>query len=98
MRQFYLYILLCSDQTYYVGITNDILRRVAEHNQGIASNSYTNKRRPVELMFYEVFYDPQEAIRREKQIKKWSHAKKEALINSDFNQLVALAKKPKGNC
>jgi len=67
-----------------------------EHNQGLNSDCYTVSRLPVELKFHEIFTDPNEAFRREKQIKKWSQAKKIALINQDWELLVKLSnsKKP----
>jgi putative endonuclease len=87
----YLYILKCSDDSYYTGITNNLERRLYEHNMGIHEDCYTFKRRPVKLEFCQEFSDPNEAIVREKQIKGWSRAKKEALINNDFEKLVQLS-------
>ncbi|MBI1222804.1 MAG: GIY-YIG nuclease family protein [Bacteroidetes bacterium] len=92
MRIFYVYIVLCSDSTYYVGITNDLVRRILEHNSGKFQNSYTAHRRPVKLVFSEKLFDPSEAIRREKQIKRWGQAKKKALIAGDFKSLPHLSK------
>jgi putative endonuclease len=90
---FYVYILKCSDGTYYTGITNDIVRRVDEHESGKHKQSYTYERRPVELVFYEIFTDPDTAIAYEKKLKKWSKLKKEALIEAAYHKLPALAKK-----
>jgi putative endonuclease len=64
-----------------------------EHKTGSHADSYTYKRRPVELKFYAEFTDINLAIQTEKQIKKWSKAKKEALINNEFDKLPNLAKK-----
>jgi len=64
-----------------------------EHQAGKYSDSYTYSRRPVLLEFYQEFVDPNQAIMIEKQLKKWSKAKKEALINNEFDKLPNLAKK-----
>lgn len=93
MKIYYVYILKCSDDTYYTGITSDLSSRLQEHQIGKHKGSYTFKRRPVELVFYCEFTNVEMAIEREKQIKKWSRAKKEALINDEFEKLVNLAKK-----
>ncbi|MCK9480983.1 MAG: GIY-YIG nuclease family protein [Bacteroidia bacterium] len=93
MNQYYTYILKCSDGSYYTGITNNIDRRLQEHEEGLNETCYTYKRRPVKLVSCEMFIDVNQAIAREKQIKKWSRAKKEALINSEWNDLIKLSKK-----
>lgn len=87
MKLFYVYIVKCSDESYYVGITNDIQRRIEEHNAGISIRSYTYKRRPVELVFYEVFNDFQVAERLEKRLKGWSRKKKQAMIEENWEKL-----------
>ena len=86
------YILLCADKSYYIGITNDLDRRIEEHNTGIDPKFYTFSRRPLLLKHYEQYKNVNEAISREKQIKKWCRKKKEALINGDFEELKKLAK------
>ena len=88
-----IYILKCSDNNYYTGITSDLTKRLIDHNSGKYKDSYTSKRQPLELMFYAEFTDINFAIEKEKQIKKWSKAKKEALINNEFELLPNLAKK-----
>ena len=93
MKQSYVYILKCSDNTYYTGITSNIEKRIKEHQSGVYNESYTYKRRPVELIYYAEFTSIEVAIEKEKQIKKWSKAKKEALINNEFKKLPNLAKK-----
>jgi len=93
MRLYYVYILKCSDDSYYVGMTNDIIRRLGEHQSGSNMNSYTYSRRPVELVFSTVFQDARRALDKEKQIKGWSRKKKEALINEHWSDLVQLSKK-----
>ncbi len=96
MKIFYVYILKCSDDTFYTGITSNLTKRLESHQSGTYKGSYTSTRRPVELIFYCEFTDPNMAIEKEKQIKKWSQVKKRALINGDFEQLPNLAKKKFG--
>ena len=81
------YILKCSDNSYYVGVTNNVERRLEEHNSGLNRNSYTFKRRPLELVYYESFQTADDAIKFEKKIKGWTRKKKEALINENWNEL-----------
>lgn len=92
MEIYYVYILKCSDNSYYIGITNDLSRRVDEHNDGINPTSYTHNRRPVELVFSSEFNDVNQAILFEKQIKGWSRKKKEAIIEGKWNLLPQLSK------
>lgn len=82
-HNYFVYILRCSDGSFYVGVTNDIDRRFAEHQDGYNPTSYTHGRRPVELMLVEWFQHIDQAIDREKQLKGWSRKKKEALIAGD---------------
>lgn len=93
MKLSYVYILKCSDNTYYTGITSNLDKRITEHQMGKHVDSYTYARRPVSLKFYAEFTDINIAIATEKQIKKWSRAKKEALINNEFEKLPNLSKK-----
>ncbi len=90
---YYVYILKCADDTYYTGVTNNIERRFLEHKTGEDVNAYTFRRRPLQLVFYAEFSNVEFAIEKEKQIKKWSKNKKEALINGDFELLPELSKK-----
>ena len=92
MKFYYVYILLCSDGSYYVGVTNSIESRFARHQSGYNISCYTYSRRPLELKYLEVFESISSAITREKQIKRWTRRKKEALINGDLNLLKALSK------
>lgn len=80
---FYVYILRCADGTYYTGHTDDLDRRIAEHQSG-ALAGYTQDRRPVDLMFSETFQTRLEALERAQQIKDWSRKKKEALFKRDW--------------
>lgn len=93
MKIYYVYILKCSDGTYYTGFTSNLEKRFVEHQTGKYKDSYTYSRRPLNLFFYAEFTDPNIAIEKEKQIKKWSKAKKEALINNEFEKLPNLSKK-----
>lgn len=78
------------------GLTKQqIEARVWEHNEGIC-DGYTKKRRPVRLVFTETYDRVTDAIERERQIKGWSRAKKEALIALDYEKLPELSKKPAG--
>jgi putative endonuclease len=97
MKIYYIYILKCSDDTYYTGFTSNRSKRFEEHQAGKHRDSYTFKRRPVNLEFYAEFTIASIAIETEKQIKKWSKAKKEALINGEFEKLPNLAKKKNFN-
>ena len=92
---YYVYIIKCSDNSYYVGVTNNLQKRINEHNDGIDSMSYTFSRRPVELVFNQEFLDVNDAIIFEKKLKGWSRAKKEALINNRFEDLPLLSKNRK---
>ena len=92
MKTYYVYMLKCADKTYYTGFTNDLDRRLSEHQEGYNPKSYTHNRRPVELVFFETFNDPNNGIAFEKKIKKWSQKKKEALINKKWERLKELAK------
>ena len=92
MNTYYIYILLCSDNSYYIGFTNNLEERVLQHQNGVNSSSYTYKKRPIHLIYSEEFIDVKQAIEREKQLKKWSRAKKEALINNDLVKLKNLSK------
>jgi putative endonuclease len=93
MKVYYVYILKCADDTYYTGFTSNLENRVEEHQQGKYEDSYTFKRKPIELVFYCEFSNVEMAIKTEKQLKKWSKAKKEALINGGYEKLPNLAKK-----
>ncbi len=89
----YLYIVRCRDGTLYTGVTNNLEKRLLEHNMGVNPEAYTFKRRPVELVYYEMFQNYTLAFEVETRIKKWSRAKKEALINENWDRLIELSKK-----
>ena len=91
----FVYIVECSDGSFYTGVTNNVDRRVAEHNEGLNNKAYTFKRRPVKLVYHVSFTDPQYAIAIEKQIKGWSRKKKIALIKGEWERLPELSKRYK---
>jgi len=84
----HVYIVRCRDNALYIGTTSDLAQRIARHNRG-AGCGFTAIRRPVSLVFSESFETRQQASARERQIKRWTRAKKEALIDGD----VALLKR-----
>ncbi|MCK6556373.1 GIY-YIG nuclease family protein [Candidatus Binatia bacterium] len=92
MRSFYAYMLRCSDGSFYVGHTDDLARRVAEHEIG-AVGGYTASRRPVELVWSDEFQAREEALAAELRIKGWNRAKKESLLHGDWDRLRLAAKK-----
>jgi predicted GIY-YIG superfamily endonuclease len=91
-KPFHAYMILCSDGTYYVGHTDDLERRFAEHEQG-GKCAYTSLRRPVKLVWCEQFTTREEAKATEVRIKKWNQTKKAALIRGDFGTISSAARK-----
>ena len=87
---FYVYILRCSDGSFYTGHTDDLEQRLAPHKRGEIPG-YTRGRRPILLVFSEDFSARQVAFERERQIKGWSRRKKEALIRGDWPGLIRLS-------
>jgi predicted GIY-YIG superfamily endonuclease len=87
----YVYILQCSDKSYYVGHANDLSERVNRHNTGRAAR-WTAFRLPVKLIYNEAFATEEKAVNRERQIKKWSRAKKQALFTADKTTLKELSR------
>ena len=92
VKIFFVYIVECSDKSYYTGFTSNLDKRLMEHNSGFYDNAYTIKRRPVTLKWFEQFTDPNHAIAVEKQIKGWSRRKKRALIEENWDDLVEFSK------
>jgi putative endonuclease len=86
------YILVCADNSFYTGVTNDIRRRMYEHKTGTNPKSYTFRKRPVKLVYEEHFGDINQAISFEKQVKGWRREKKKALINGEWIRLPKLSK------
>jgi putative endonuclease len=93
MRRLCVYILECSDGKLYTGVTNNPDRRLNEHNEGISRDAYTFSRRPVKMVWCEMYTSKWFAIKTEKQIKRWSSKKKRALIEGRWDDLKLLAKK-----
>jgi putative endonuclease len=91
MKLMYVYILECADGSFYTGVTNNVGRRFIEHTTGLHDTAYTFERRPVRLVFCREFSKPMKAISFEKQLKRWTRAKKIALINNELGKLHKLA-------
>ena len=90
MKRSWVYILRCSDGSYYTGCTTNLEKRIQEHNFK-RYDSYTSIRLPVKLVYSQEFSDINDAIVAERKIKGWSRKKKEALINENFDLLHVLA-------
>ena len=84
MQKYLIYILECADQSYYVGQTDDLEKRLLEHNSQ-KFHGYTSTRLPVKLVYQIAFPSRTQALTIETKIKKWSRVKKQALINGDFS-------------
>ena len=87
----WVYILLCSDNSYYTGSTNNLELRLTQHQNGEGSN-HTKKKLPVTLVYFEEFQRIEDAFYREKQIQNWNRKKKEALIQLQFEKLPELSR------
>ena len=83
--------MLCSNGQYYTGSTNDIEKRLFQHQNGEGSN-FTRKHLPVKLVYLEEFDRIDDAFYREKQVQGWSRKKKEALINMQYDKLPELSR------
>ncbi len=94
----WVYILKCSDGTYYTGLTRNEMPEAREwqHNNATFPEAYTSSRRPVKLVYSEHLELVTDAIAAERKIKGWSRAKKEALISSDWRLVQQLAKRRSG--
>ena len=93
MKKFgYVYIMTNKNRTtLYIGVTNDLIRRIYEHKHHLLKNSFTDKYNLEYCIYYEEFDNINLAIEREKELKKWNRQKKENLINNknpDWNELV----------
>ncbi|MDO8452247.1 MAG: GIY-YIG nuclease family protein [bacterium] len=80
MMKFYVYIVKCADQSLYIGCTNDLAKRIKQHNESKWGAHYTKIRRPVEFKYSETFINLKDARRREREIKGWRREKKLNLI------------------
>jgi len=83
---YHVYVLRCSDNTFYTGYTTDVERRVREHDAGDGAK-YTRGRTPVELIHVESFDSQSEAMSREYEIKQYTRAEKERLVESSDAEL-----------
>ena len=90
MPKGFMYILECSNDSYYTGSTIDLKRRLSQHQEGDGSN-HTKKYLPVKLVYFEEFDRIDKAFDREKQIQGWSRKKKEALIYGNRKELIPLS-------
>jgi predicted GIY-YIG superfamily endonuclease len=90
LMSFWVYMLCCADESYYVGHTDNLEVRLAKHQNG-EYPGYTVRRRPVKLVFTEEFASRDDAFERERQLKGWSRKKKEALIRGDWAEISRLA-------
>ena len=91
IHNYFVYILECSDGSYYTGVTNDLEARLLQHQNGEESLSYTYSRRPLILKYYQRFDFIEHAIEFEKQVKGWNRKKKEALFLEDWNEIKRLS-------
>lgn len=91
---FYVYILKCNDESYYVGHTDNLEKRLSQHVQG-ENDCYTKSRLPVMLVYSTEVASRYEALCAEHKIKKWSRKKKEALMRDDWDDLRKLCKRRK---
>lgn len=91
MQKYWVYMLRCCDDSFYIGVTNNLNMRLEEHVMGFKEGSYTHKRLPAELVYQESFQYITNAIAWEKRIKKWSRERKMALIKNDTNKLRKLS-------
>lgn len=90
MKKGYMYILECSDNSYYTGSTIDLKRRIQQHQNGEGAN-HTKKRLPVKLFYFEEYNRIDIAFYSEKQVQRWTKSKKEALIFGNFKALNILS-------
>lgn len=91
IHNYFVYILECSDGSYYTGVTNDLEVRLSQHNKGDNTSAYTYSRRPLILKYYQRFDFIQHAIEFEKQVKGWSRKKKEALFEENWDEIKRLS-------
>ena len=96
MNAWYVYMLLCNQKTFYIGITDDIHERIANHKKKLSF--FTKKFSDLELIYSEKYHNKYEAAKREQQLKGWSSAKKQILIDSriGINSCTNLVEFPRG--
>ena len=86
----FVYLLRCADNSLYVGQTNDVAARVVKHAEAEGGCRHTAQRRPVRLVYSEMHETRADALQRERQIKRWTRRKKEALVIGDLTRLKSL--------
>ena len=89
---FWTYMLQCADGSYYIGHSEDLEYREAQHHAGTFRDCYTFKRRPLRLVWSQAFPTRIEALEAERRIKGWRRAKKQALIVGDWERIGQLAR------
>jgi len=89
---FWVYMLRCADRSFYIGHTDNLEARIAQHKQGSSTSCYTYKRRPVTLVFSQDFPSRIEALAMERKIKGWNRAKKTALIRRDWREISRISR------
>jgi putative endonuclease len=92
VKIYHVYMLLCADGSFYIGITSNLDARLGQHAFGVDPNCYTYERRPVRLLYAADFPYVTDAIAWEKHLKGWSRAKKRALIAGDWERMHTLAR------
>ena len=97
VKTFWVYMLRCADDSYYIGVTSNIEQRIAQHHYGTYRSCYTFTRRPLELVFAEESNTPEQAFFVEKRLKGWSRAKKSALARKDWPEIQRLARSWRGH-
>lgn len=95
MKPFFLYILKCNDESYYIGHTDNLEKRISEHKLSFFKSAYASKRLPFEVAHVQMFTTRYEALAAERKIKKWNRKKKAAYIEGDWELLALLAKRKK---
>jgi len=88
---YYVYILRCTDDSFYVGSAQNLDSRVKAHNDGRGA-AHTFKHRPVHLVYSETFDSEIQAVTQERQLKRWSRGKKQALVEGNIRRLKRLGK------
>ncbi|HAT6810878.1 GIY-YIG nuclease family protein [Legionella pneumophila] len=90
---FWVYILQCNDKSYYTGQTDNLEKRLTQHQDKMIPGCYTSTRLPIQLKYSQEFMSREEALIAERQIKGWSRRKKEALIKGDWQALSDYSKR-----
>ncbi|HEY4440617.1 MAG TPA: GIY-YIG nuclease family protein [Candidatus Elarobacter sp.] len=87
MATFCVYVLLCRDGSFYIGSTSKLQQRIAQHHAGSFRSCYTFDRRPLKVVHVSEYGTADEAFTAERKLKRWSHAKKAAFVQQDFDAL-----------